>query len=294
MRTIPFLSSCLVASAEVIPLHRCQIPFFGASGALVQPTSTKTLKSESFPNTVRKQVLYGPLVLRGANVTASPTTRQAVPSLMHSPPVEPQRLRSDKGADGYMKQIAGPCSNCMLLKADYSLTDRDGKRLTLVDGVYIHHIIVMDNTPASGTVTLLAATPSCGKAGGLGQLGGLIQGFLGGSLGGAKGRVPKGVGGVLISKGHANEATMYAVPGAPFQSGFWLGKNDAIMANVEAISYKDEQREVYLSIDTEYLQMEKRPSEYLAVGQGMITSGGCSMTGLALRKFRHYFYLQSY
>jgi len=69
MRSIAFLTSCLVASGEVIPLNRRQLPFFGGSGAVVQPTSTKILKSESFPNTVRKQVLYGPLVLRGANVT---------------------------------------------------------------------------------------------------------------------------------------------------------------------------------------------------------------------------------
>jgi hypothetical protein len=187
----------------------------------------------------------------------------------------------------------------MLLKADYSLTDKQGTRLTLVDGVYIHHIIVSDAAPASGTTTLLAATPSCGaptakNGGGLGSTGALVQGFLGGILGGgkggkggaSKGAVPmRGVGGVLISKGHENEPTMYAVPGAPFKSGFWLGKNDAITANVEAINYKNEPREVYLSIDTEYLQMEeKRPAEYLAVGQGMITSGGCNMAGLALRK----------
>jgi hypothetical protein len=44
--------------------------------------------------------------------------------------------------------------------ADYSLTDKQGTRLTLVDGVYIHHIIVSDAAPVSGTTTLLAATPS--------------------------------------------------------------------------------------------------------------------------------------
>jgi hypothetical protein len=168
----------------------------------------------------------------------------------------------------------------MLLKADYSLTDAAGTRLTLLDGVYIHHIIIMDATPSSGTTTLMAATPSCGKAGsGLGLVGGLF--------GGGKGALPspaRGVGGVLISKGHENQPTMYAAPGAPFKSGFWLGRTDAITANVEAINYKNEPREVYLSIDTEYVQMEKRPTDYLAVGQGMITSGGCNMAGLALRK----------
>jgi hypothetical protein len=192
-----------------------------------------------------------------------------------------------------MKRIAGPCASCMLLKADYTLTDRSGTRLTLADGVYIHHIIIADATPSSGTNTLLAATPSCGKAsaksgGGLGSLGPLVQGFLGGGL-------PKSsMGGVLISKGHENEPTMYAAPGAQFKSGFWIGKNDAITANVEAINYRNQQREVYLSIDTEYIQMgEKRPAEYLAVGQGMITSGGCNMAGLALRKLQSYSHRQS-
>jgi hypothetical protein len=69
MKPIVYLASCLVASGEAISLNRRQLPFFGGSGAVVQPTSTKILKSETFPNTVRKQVLYGPLVLRGANVT---------------------------------------------------------------------------------------------------------------------------------------------------------------------------------------------------------------------------------
>jgi hypothetical protein len=184
----------------------------------------------------------------------------------------------------------------MLLKADYTLTDKDGTRLTLDDGVYIHHIIIMDAAPSSGTTTLLAATPDCGKpswknGGGLGSLGPLVLPFLGG----AKGGLPtssstRAIGGVLISKGHENDPTMYAAPGASFKSGFWLGKNDAITANVEAINYKNESREVYLSIDTEYLQMgEKRPSDYLAVGQGMVTSGGCNMAGLALRTFNPYF-----
>jgi hypothetical protein len=72
MRSIAFLASCLVASAEVNPLNRRQLPFFDGSGAVVQPTKTSILKSESFPNTVRKQVLYGPLILRGANVTTPP------------------------------------------------------------------------------------------------------------------------------------------------------------------------------------------------------------------------------
>ena len=69
MRSIAYLASCLVAGGEAASLHWRQLPFFSSSGAVVQPTSSKNLKSESFPNALRKQVLYGPLVLRGANVT---------------------------------------------------------------------------------------------------------------------------------------------------------------------------------------------------------------------------------
>ena len=61
----------------------CQLPVFGGSGA-VQPTSTTMFKSESFPNTARKQILYGPLVTKEPTVT-HPTNKEKA-SLTHPSP----------------------------------------------------------------------------------------------------------------------------------------------------------------------------------------------------------------
>jgi hypothetical protein len=174
----------------------------------------------------------------------------------------------------------------MLLKANYDLADKDGKRLDLKDGVYIHHIIMSDKTGRMGGGGVF---PKCQGRGGLAGL------FRGGATApkgssamrfaaaaqAAGGPIQKrqglGFGSILVVKGHEDDAILYAPPNNAFKSGNWFGEKPGLVANIEAINYRNYPQEVYLSIDAEYLQMDgRRPADYLNIGFGMMSTGGCS------------------
>jgi hypothetical protein len=189
----------------------------------------------------------------------------------------------------------------MLLKANYDLADKDGKKLDLKDGVYIHHIIMSDRTGRMGGGGL---SPKCQGLGGLASLfGGKTaktaskgENSLGSSAMGnaaaaqaAGGPIQKrqglGFGSILVVKGHEDNAILYSPPNDAFKSGNWFGENPGLTANIEAINYRNHPQEVYLSIDAEYLQMNSsRPADYLNIGFGMMSTGGCG-GGLNLSKF---------
>ena len=174
----------------------------------------------------------------------------------------------DKGSDAFFQNLSGFCRNCTILKADYYLSDKTGNKLTLNDGVYIHHIILMDLTHQTFGVPILAQCPNSNP------LTALLSGFTS--------KIPA----TLIAKGHEEGAIFYSPPNNTIKSGFWMDKNDIISSNVEAINYKNEPQDVYLAIDYEYLQGMERPTDYLEVGMGMITSSGCKFA-LDLRMYHH-------
>jgi hypothetical protein len=192
----------------------------------------------------------------------------------------------------------------MLLKANYDLADKDGTRLDLKDGVYIHHIIMSDRTGRMGGGGVF---PKCQRRGGLTGL------FRGGATAPAapKGSMSRhsygisamrnavaaqagggpiqkrqglGFGSILVVKGHEDNAILYAPPNNTFKSGSWFGEKPTLVANIEAINYRNYPQEVYLSIDAEYLQMDgHRPADYLNIGFGMMSTAGCG-GGLNLSK----------
>jgi hypothetical protein len=185
----------------------------------------------------------------------------------------------------------------MLLKASYDLADKDGRKLDLKDGVYIHHIIMSDKTGRMGGGGLF---PKCQGLGGLASLfGGGITAPKGGQSSSAMrdavaaqaagGPIQKrqglGFGSILVVKGHEDNAILYSPSSNTFKSGNWFGENPGLTANIEAINYRDYPQDVYLSIDAEYLQMDgNRPADYLNIGFGMMSTAGCG-GGLNLSKF---------
>ena len=55
-----------------------------------------------------------------------------------------------------------------------------------------------------------------------------------------------------------------------------ISENNNIIVNVDAINYRNTPRQVYMSIDDEYLQMDsKLLTDYLNVGLGMLSSACC-------------------
>lgn len=204
----------------------------------------------------------------------------------------------DKGSDGYNKAIRGLCNNCMILKAAYDLADKNGKRLDLSDGVYIHHIVMMDRTGKSPSGGGIAPSFNCkgtgkgfGKGFGASPKGGMGMARHAGSIAdafGAPDQIP-GFGAAMIAKGHEMDDILYAAPNSTIKSGFWVGPKDGMFAQIEAINYRNTPRDVYLSIDAEFLPMDKRPDDYLHVALGMMTAASCSQ-GTALT-FRTFFFL---
>ncbi|OCK73864.1 hypothetical protein K432DRAFT_220984 [Lepidopterella palustris CBS 459.81] len=80
----------------------------------------------------------------------------------------------------------------------------------------------------------------------------------------------------LVTKGQENKASFYAPVKSTFKSGFWLGKDDTISTNIEAVNYRNESREIYFAIDYEYLPFpESKLKDYFDVGMGMMSSSGC-------------------
>jgi hypothetical protein len=178
----------------------------------------------------------------------------------------------------------------MILKASYDLANKDGKKLDLSDGVYIHHIIILDSTGRSpksgGVLPNLNCRGSKGYGKGLGASSVGSMGMAGRSS--ARSIADSfvapdqgGFGAALIAKGHEMDDILYAAPNSSIKSGFWVGQRDGMMAQIEAINYRNAPQDVYLSIDAEFLPMDKRPDDYLYVALAMMTAASCSQ-GTAL------------
>jgi hypothetical protein len=203
----------------------------------------------------------------------------------------------------------GLCSDCAILKADYNLADKEGKRLDLSEGVYLHHAIVMDTSQtqpglvlqpvctmkdyADTLANLLTPKPKSagGMSGGMSSIGNMgghghssrdtsqidpryvrpqkRQFVPGMSLGSS---IPA----TMITKGGEDKESFYRVLNSTLTTGFWLGKQDNISASIEAINYKNEAKEVYFAIDYEYLSFpDGKPKNFYDVSMGMMTSNGC-------------------
>jgi hypothetical protein len=115
-----------------------------------------------------------------------------------------------------------------------------------------------------------------GKSGGGGKFGGLD---LGKSMGGFMPSVS-----VFIGQGDEGSAMTFASKNSPIKSGFWIGARDTFNAMSEVINYDNVQKDMYISLEYEYLPMPSRPKEYYDVGMGAINVSPCG--ALSLCKFK--------
>jgi hypothetical protein len=112
---------------------------------------TKKLgKPEVDPKAVREKVMWGPFKLQPAN-----GTHTAVEGL----------LKLDKMSDVFSSRVKGMCRNCQILYAQGDVTDKNGKKVSVQDGVYSHHVIMSD---VGRTMVPMPAVARCpdGKIGG--------------------------------------------------------------------------------------------------------------------------------
>jgi hypothetical protein len=212
--------------------------------------------------------------------------------------------------------MGGFCKECMLLQARAEITDMDGKRLSLKDQVYTHHIVVLTSgrmlnmAPIVPTdISTLSSSLTCAagkawdtlfgaKSGAQGSKPSSMGhgshskrspqrgGGLGSLLSGGLGAMIPGLFDIFIAKGNEGDSSVFAAPNtsSPIKSGYWIGKNDTILGLAEPVNYKAVPQEVYLTVDYHYIPMKgPKPADYLDVGFGVIMTEECGE--LNLRKF---------
>jgi hypothetical protein len=65
------------------------------------------------------------------------------------------------------------------------------------------------------------------------------------------------------------------------KSGFYMNKSDKINLMTEVINYSNEEKDIYLTIDYEYLpNLPALPKDFLDVGIGAITVSPCGSANL--------------
>lgn len=80
---------------------------------------------------------------------------------------------------------------------------------------------------------------------------------------------------IMIGEGGESTPSMFAGRDKNIKSGFWVGEDHRLNAMAEVINYNTQDKEVYLSIDYEYLPNvgTERPSDYREVAFGVLAVG---------------------
>jgi hypothetical protein len=209
----------------------------------------------------------------------------------------------DPGSDSFSFIFKGLCENCVMLKADYNIASKEGNRLELTNGVYLHHAIIMNtsqkqpgmilnaicSTKNNGSAMAESSIPKQAGSSNMGMGMGMSghghssrdtkldpQGKMQKRQIGLPDSSVKEMPSTMVTKGHEDLESFYASPNSTLKTGFWLGMDDNITASIEAINYKNETKDVYFAVDYEYLLFpEGKPQKYFDVTLGMLSSNGC-------------------
>ncbi|KAF2663440.1 hypothetical protein BT63DRAFT_461169 [Microthyrium microscopicum] len=292
---LPLLADAAVVGQRPEILYKRQLESLASQvvGKPLASTSKKTLKPELFaktPQALREKVTWGPFKLTAANGTHSASGF----------------VKLDKQSDMIGTLISGHCQECMVLSAEATIEDAKGTRLGLDHGIYVHHVIsldigragVMPPAFAMGCNPLAGFNLSSMASGGGKAAGGHSHGMRrdttvdepkssspvapkstqpASSWASTLGSIfaPPKVS-IFVGKGNEAQATLFAAPNTTVKSGYYIGKTDQIYASAEIVNYKTYDREVYLSLDYEYVPGNgKRPEGYMDVGMGAINIDAC-------------------
>lgn len=138
-----------------------------------------------------------------------------------------QSAGGDSGQQNWIWTIRdGLCRNCTVLKGHVGLANVDGTPVSPNNDVYIHHILTFDTTKKQKSF-----------------LSGCASGAAG--LGGAK----------FIGSGEDNNnvAVWYTARDGKSNNGFHIGSSDSFMMNIDLVSYHANTKQIYLTMDMEYL-----------------------------------------
>lgn len=121
------------------------------------------------------------------------------------------------------------CSNCTVLKGHIGLLNLDGSKVSPNNDVYIHHILTFDTAKRQKT-------------------------FLNGCSG-SLASAASAIGAKFIGSGEDNNNVdvWYTNREGETKGGFHIGSADRFMMNVDLVSYAPANKQIYLTMDMEYL-----------------------------------------
>jgi hypothetical protein len=184
-----------------------------------------------------------------------------------------------------MSMISGICNDCTVLAGHARMVYKNGTQTGISNGVYGHHFITVD---LGRPQILPPAFPACANRfagsnlGGASPLGGVLSGIQGkNSHGSHQKRQMPGIS-VFVAKGGDDGKSIFTAVNSTVKSGFYIGKQDSILFTAELVNYDPIPKEVYFSLDYEYIP--GRPQGLLDVGMGTLDVTGCGSFTLSKLK----------
>jgi hypothetical protein len=168
----------------------------------------------------------------------------------------------------------------MLLRVANDVTDKDGHRLGIRNGIYTHHIGLINTARRADMAPLDVAASICPDA-----KDPLLIGFSNApTKQQMEGKLTEGHSHMkrqafpagfrppfspLLVKGNEADAVIYApVNCTAVKSGYWIGSKDTILSIAEIIKYNAAQ-DVYVTVNYDYVSFENsngvRPADYLTL-----------------------------
>jgi hypothetical protein len=135
-------------------------------------------------------------------------------------------MKMDPNSVQLNKVISGFCTNCTVLYGKADIHYEDGAKAGFTEGVYIHHIVVVDMAKRTmpfwlcqGQKQFLGNLPAAG----------------------------------FIVAGNDEAPNMFTTPDGKFEGGYYIGNREAFMMQAEIINYKPANQTVYITTEVEYL-----------------------------------------
>jgi hypothetical protein len=135
-------------------------------------------------------------------------------------------MKMDPNSVQLNKQLTGFCTNCTVLYGKGDLHYGNGTRAGFSEGIYIHHIVIVDLTKRTmpfylcdGQKDFLGTFPAAG----------------------------------FIVAGNDEAPNYFTTPDGKFDSGYYIGQREMFAMQSEIINYKPTNQSVYITAEIEYL-----------------------------------------
>ena len=135
-------------------------------------------------------------------------------------------MKMDPNSVQLNRALTGFCTNCTVLYGKADTFYESGARAGFSEGIYVHHIVVVDLTKRSMPFYLCKG-----------------QGDFLGSFPAAG----------FIVAGNDEAANYFTTPDGKFDSGYYIGQREMFAMQAEIINYKPTNQSVYITAEFEYL-----------------------------------------